>query len=956
MKVIFYIILVFIIGLSYNSYSQTRYSVDNSATYIEEYENAKRLISKKEYTKAENILLSLKKNDNLSCDLKSEISNLLGVCKYFQKDKISAFKIWQEETLPLRMSCDSINPERTAQTLYNIGVVYGLFYDYKNAIKSINKAIELLKNHNLLKWKKYVDFYLNQYYNSSKLRDYNTAQGFAFKALSLYDSLKINDLGIRGEIYSTIGRNFIDKNEFPLSNEFLDKAKIDLEKTQSSKLGSLYRNYALYYRSINDYKESFKWGKKALEFVENNHIKNKMAKALIFETLGMTSVSMGEYRKALMYYFKSLNERKINNAEKSSMSNIYENIAGAYGRMGMLDSALYYIDLSIAKTHSLDNINELSKYEELRENDFNKSDMVRKLQMKGKFLNRKYSIGENIEYLIESEKSFSIADSLVNLQRREIMDNDSKVLLGSSLDTIYKYAIENAFLLWETTGEDKYLQRAYRYVGENKAQVFSETKEELDAVWEILDADLRQKYLKVSNDLKSNLFQKQYAVLKDDSLAYQMLNAEYLNLSIEKEKIFNEIKYNYPDFYQRIYGNIDAKTIDDLQKKLDDDNAILEYYIDGKTLFTFIITKHNYTAIKQEVDMDLDSIFNVFANDLTLFSNIDSNLELSKKIYPLLFPDKLIKSLEKNKINRLIVIRDKNLNKVPFGAIMTGADLRKDYLIFDFAFSYSFNNKHIWDLKEIKKEKEYEFEGFATNYDAETLNQITKDTIFWIGSFPPTLKPLKLSVEEVKSISEMFSSKVWVKEEANYENFISNANRSKILHLSLHSLIASNNNEQNGMIFQKTNKNSKFILKSSDLIGLRLDNSLSVLSSCYSSDGSVVTGEGINSLARSFSLAGSPSIIASQWQSYEGQSKDILNLFYRFLKDGNPKDIALQKAKQKYIGLVDDKYISPANWANLVLLGDPSAIHFERSNWWYIGIFVFVLLILLISLAKKKRV
>ena len=959
MKKLFYL-LVIIVSLGIEVYSQQDVDVSiKQNMYLARFDEAKTLLKNKEYKEAKTILTTLLQEDDIDvvgCDVKSEISNQTGVAYFLLDDLIGAFNVWAGQTIKLREYCDSIDPLRLAQTYYNIGFVYSQFGDYNKSIEYVDNALKIVDSLSAdYPNKKYVIWCLSSYFSSRLIGDYNGAEGYIFKAISYFNKYDINDIELKADLFLNTGFNFIDKKKFVLSKKYLDKAQTILLKLKLNKLSVLFRNYGMLYWSMGDYQKSIYWSNKALEYINKTKKINKTTLAKIYGTMGLALSYDNQWDKALSYYFKSLNLKKELKGSNTALSLAYENIAGAYGRKGELDSALYYIEISIDKLHRFSDTKLPPKYMKLKENDFSKLLMVRKLQMKGKFFSRKYQNSEDIKFLIKADRSFEKADSLVFLLRKDIRDTDSKLLLGSSLDTIYKYAIDNVYTLWKLTGEDKYLEKSYKYISENKAVVFSETKEELRSVWKILDPDLRKDYLKVVDDMKSVMYQKQYAALKNDSLAFQTLNAEYLALSKEKEKVMDEIKVNYPNFYNRMYGELRADNIEELQDKLTNDNAILEYYIDGNSLYIYAISETKRYLVKQHFSFDIDSIFNDFGKNLTLFSNSETNLRMSQQVYPILFPNPIRKFLDEQQIKRLIVIRDKSLNKVSFDAIMTGEDFKTDYLVYKYAFSYAFNNKYIWDTSLGEHDKDYEFGGYATNYDKNTLKSITKDVIFWIGTFPPVLKPLKQSVDEVETIAKIFDSRLWIGEDATYDNFVNNAPKSKILHLSLHSLLAAKNNEQNGLIFQKTSSDKRFILKSSDLVSLRLDNSLSVLSSCYSSDGDVIKGEGVNSLARSFALAGSPAIIASQWQSYEGQTKDVLVNFYYYLKKGLSKDVALQKAKQDYLSNATGQFLSPANWANLVLMGDSKMIDFGFDYILAIEIIVFLILFLWIGYALKRR-
>ena len=869
---------------------------------------------------------------------------------YFLNDYLNALLEWKDRTMPLRNDCKSVDIGRTSQTLINIGTCYKIFNDFDQAIYYLNQALIIVENSHKI---------LNENHISSCIaisacyrgkNDFINAESILFKALSMLEKMNISKNEPTGKVYIELGFNSIFKKEYEQSVKYLNIAKKIIEKNNPELLALLYRNFAVLYLESGLYQKSIESAEKALYFYKLKKVNNDYLLSNIYENFGLALSYSGNSKEALRYYNKTYIIGKDKKISYDFVSNILENISGAYGRLNMLDSALYYINKSIESAHSLSGFNLSGEIKKQTENDFVKKTMIRKLQMRGKFLNRKYFEKNDIKYLLDSEKSFSSADSLVMLLRKEIRNKDSKIILGIDLDTVYKYAIDNAYNLWKVTGKSKYKERAYFYISENKAAVFSESKEELSNVWNLLSDDLRVKYLDILDQLNSNSFQKQYAVLKNDSQAYHMLNTEFISLTNKKEKLEKEIKINHPDFFERINNVLLPKSIKELQSKLENNNAILEYYIDEKVLYTYAITKKSIYIDKFESHYDLNSLFSDFNRELMMYNNLTGVKDYSKIIYPILFSEKLNVFLDVENISRLIVIRDKNMNMITFAPIMTGDDFRKDYLIYKYSFSYAFNNKNIWKNNALSTQKEYTFAGFATNYDKFTLNEINKDSIYWEGHEPPDLQELTQSVTEVNRISKLFESKTWIGNECTLHNFQENAGKFKILHLSLHSILAENNDQQNAIIFQKTENSKSFILKSEIISRMRLNNNLTVLSACSTADGSVISAEGIRSIASNFAIAGSSAVIATQWQTYEGQTADILEGFYIFLRQGYPKDVALQKAQLKYLKNAPEMFLAASNWSNFTLIGDSQFIPFNSLKTFYYKYFTWSNLIILFSI------
>jgi CHAT domain-containing protein len=78
------------------------------------------------------------------------------------------------------------------------------------------------------------------------------------------------------------------------------------------------------------------------------------------------------------------------------------------------------------------------------------------------------------------------------------------------------------------------------------------------------------------------------------------------------------------------------------------------------------------------------------------------------------------------------------------------------------------------------------------------------------------------------------------------------------------------------------------------------------------------------SLSRAFAFAGSPSMVVSLWSIGNQSTASITHRFNQYLKEGKPKDEALQLAKKEYL---NDKNTSPNRrlpncWAPYILTGD----------------------------------
>ena len=112
---------------------------------------------------------------------------------------------------------------------------------------------------------------------------------------------------------------------------------------------------------------------------------------------------------------------------------------------------------------------------------------------------------------------------------------------------------------------------------------------------------------------------------------------------------------------------------------------------------------------------------------------------------------------------------------------------------------------------------------------------------------------------------------------------------------------------------------------------MSINSPMVVLSACNTGNGKLYNGEGLMSLARSFILAGVPSVIETLWPVEDVAGSKIMGDFYKYLSYGVPKKAALRLAKLEYINSTSPSFVNPRFWAAYTLMGDDSPI---KKIWW----------------------
>jgi CHAT domain-containing protein len=281
------------------------------------------------------------------------------------------------------------------------------------------------------------------------------------------------------------------------------------------------------------------------------------------------------------------------------------------------------------------------------------------------------------------------------------------------------------------------------------------------------------------------------------------------------------------------------------------------------------------------------------------------------------------------------------------------------WLIRNHAISYS-SSATIYFEQSSQAEKDLTSRNliaFAPSYNyVRTVRNGTEDDTLAFN-----LLPILGTEEEVKSISEIYKTRRLFDSRASEENFKKMAPDYRILHLAMHTVIDNQQPLYSKLVFTKPDKSSPEdgYLNTFELFNLRLRGELAVLSACNTGTGKLERGEGIISLARGFFYSGIPSVVMTLWEIEDHSSADLMEMFYRNLKKGLEKDIALQQAKIDYLDQTDHLHAHPYFWAGFVSIGKTTPISSVSSPFRSNALIYSVISLLLITFGIfviRKRV
>ena len=202
-------------------------------------------------------------------------------------------------------------------------------------------------------------------------------------------------------------------------------------------------------------------------------------------------------------------------------------------------------------------------------------------------------------------------------------------------------------------------------------------------------------------------------------------------------------------------------------------------------------------------------------------------------------------------------------------------------------------------------------------------------------------KRLPQSRREIEEIAVLFPPgrrQTYLDREASEERAKAVGRDARIVHFATHAFVDDRSPFDSGLVLsipeELAEGRDNGLLQVWEIFeSVRLDADLVVLSACETGIGEIRGGEGIIGLTRAFQYAGARSVLASLWQVEDEATAELMQRFYRHLRSGKAKDEALRAAQLELIrsplrvpdgrgGRTERNAAAPYFWAALQLVGD----------------------------------
>jgi CHAT domain-containing protein/tetratricopeptide (TPR) repeat protein len=825
---------------------------------------------------------------------------------------------------------------------------------------------------------------------SNELGDYEKAIHYGNLEINFFD--KKHNLDRLALASNNTGSYYLGRGDYDRALDCTESALgiyLSAPDTNAANLAWTYDNLSKIWYRKKEFPKAIDNARKALELLEH-HVEGEKAKDLVitFNDLANAYIETQKYDTAINYLQKALRIFESNKGA-GKIESTWHNVGNALRLSGKYDEATHYLKLALEKygpshpnlgkacrhmayiAHNKGDYREALAWQQkafsaLTSDPFPHENMLanppaRRVKAYFDFLMTLRDKSETLRKLAEKESNptfleaafgtLDLAAGVLDSMRKEYQEG-SREFWNREARPIMENAIELAFQLYQNTGDQHYLEQAFRYAEKSKALLLAEALRESAAKRQ---AGIQKTLLQEEKDLKIAIaFYKSQIIMEEqksdaDAGKIARWKNEYLRKNRAYENLLDTLETAYPEYYKIKYQD-SVPTPAAVRQWLPANGALFEYFRGDKNIYAFYVDKKTFLGFKITTDDDytlrltrlLEQLHNrnlVYEEGLGAEA-IAKFAENAHGLYRLLLSP-VGKMPEK-----LIVIPDGDLAYLPFELLLTESSApatgysQLPYLLLRTATRYEYSAGLAIRPSPPQQPRTY-FAGYAPSYENTSPTSPTRDDNSQCRTTELSdLPALSNNQKEVEEIAKILSGKAYTSVTATEEIFKQNADQPRILHLAMHGFLNDCNPLLSGLAFslESINKSPQDslsdehdgLLRTYEIYNLKINADLAVLSACNTGSGQLSKGEGVMSLARAFKYAGCPNVVMSFWQAEDHSTAQIMKEFYRQLQQGAGKDQALRQAKLAY--LKDSKLDHPYFWGAFVLIGDDKSL--PRNTPW----------------------
>ncbi|RYC66877.1 MULTISPECIES: CHAT domain-containing protein [Spirosoma] len=508
------------------------------------------------------------------------------------------------------------------------------------------------------------------------------------------------------------------------------------------------------------------------------------------------------------------------------------------------------------------------------------------------------------------DRAFALSDLLQASYSAEL----TKLFVQEKLRPAYREAVAVAYAQYRQRPDKATLAALLHRQEQGSAAVLRETLQALQRDYAGVPGYLLEEVQRAKNRLAAaKTAWAERDVAHSTGAGIVAVNAELVNAELVWNRAYQKL---------RPYTSAQpgADNLSRLQQQLAPDMAFLQYSLTSDSLLLTVVKKHQIRVMLLPISgAQLNQLAETVRHeayrnpDPFQYTGHTAARALFRRVLGPVWADLA-------GVRRLVIVRDGPLHYLPFEVLETG-QRPDDYLLRHAAITYAYSMDSYVRSPRQRPDGSPDVLSMAPF----AVDQATLTLIQQRG-----YQSLDRSEAEIGSAAGTRSTAA----NASKATFLSLFPDHQVLHLATHARASDNDPGDSYIAFFPQDSSHRLYAHELGLLDLRHIR-LAVLSACRTGSGSLHGGEGLLSLSRAFASAGCPQVITSLWNAHDGTTARLSQLLYEELASGLPTDVALQRAKLRFIEQQSSggAFSPPHFWAHLVLMGTNQPVFPVPGPW-----------------------
>lgn len=402
------------------------------------------------------------------------------------------------------------------------------------------------------------------------------------------------------------------------------------------------------------------------------------------------------------------------------------------------------------------------------------------------------------------------------------------------------------------------------------------------------------------------------------------------NLLQKLSDLETRIRRNNPAYADLKYPQ--PLTLEEIQAQvLDEDTLLLEYALGEERSYLFVVGKNEFATYELPSRATIEAAVEKYA--IALQAEDRNPLSEGKDLAQML----LSPVADKLKGQRLAIVADGKLHRLPFGALPWGrgasiAPLLANHEIVNLSSASSLaiqrqqKRNRSRAAKKIAVFADPVFSKRDPRLSGETASTASQNALLdlfregcqSLDRLPYTRTEAENILSLVPDDQEFFAVDFAADRAAATDDKMA---QYQILHLSTHGCIQ-DNPQLSGLalsLYDENGTQQDGFLRLQDIYNLKLNADLVVLSACQTGIGEEISGEGVVGLTRGFMYAGAKQVTVSLWNVSDIATANLMSDYYKnMLSEGKSPAAALREAQLQMWRAGEYPY----KWAAFTIQGD----------------------------------